>query len=170
MAERVKDSVLYQEDETIIDTITFGRGEYRDKELLHIEWQKEGTSLKILPKQTDFSGYGEMICNMVFDSASEWNQADTQSFTLELVDKAGNRCRMSLPQGAGSLKKTPGYVDRTSLEEGEIIFWSRSSPICSIRIPMEKWNGVDLSRIDSIIMRFDQTESGSLYLENIVME
>lgn len=168
---KVQDSWYFGKDEVIIDTLTYGNEEYQTKELLQIQWEKEGAEISMLPKTGDFSGHSTLSFAMVTDPESSLNEKwGSQRFTVVLKDKKGNTSALTLQENLNTLSKTPGFLDMTPIEDRDYQFWSRPSPITEIAIPLTEFDGVELKNIETVELRFDQTESGMVYLFNVTLQ
>lgn len=173
-----KDSWYFKHDEILIDTVTGGRGDIEDlddpymiKPLINIIWEDKDSKAVITPNISDFSGFDGLTFNIVIDSASDLNKKDvSQQFTIELKDSTGNTSRVVLPENLNALAYVPGEIGSTDIIEHTIEYWTRTSPVSSINIPLTEFEGVDLKNIDSISLVFDKTSSGAIYVEAMYLQ
>lgn len=167
----VIDSWFYKDDQAAVDTITFGQGSDKIKQLCQLLWDQKGGSISLTPEQTDFSGHNMLTFYFLTDPADERNQdVSHQSLSVTLKDQRGNQATVTLADKRNSLRKAPGAIDSTPMFEEEITFWSTITPIPATSIPLEWFEGVNLSEIERVTMRMDQTERGGGYLERIVLQ
>lgn len=165
------DSWFFEKDEVQIDTMTFGNEAHQSKKLVNIQWENQGGHVSLTPMTIDFSGYQALSVTMAADAASDLNNASkSQCFTVVLKDTKGNTSSVTLPENQNSLSNTPGFLDSTPLEDKELQFWSHPTPITDVTIPLSEFKDVDKKCIDSVNIYFDKTDSGSVYIENIVLE
>lgn len=169
--ESTVDSWFFQNDNTLTDTLTFGQEKYMTKPLLNIQWQSKTDKLTFVPLSQDFSNYQALTINMVVDPSNSLNEeGKSQTFSVALKDTEGNTTSVTLPQNQNSLRYISGKIDVTPLEDEEIKYWTTPTPISNTRIPLSLFEKVDLSKIDSVSVNFDQTNSGSVYLESILLQ
>ena len=165
------DSWFYKDDKVIIDTVTSGIEPYNLRPLINMKWEKSGSSVTITPSTKDFSDFSALTLDMVIDSADELNQADTsQRFTIGLKDANRNLSKIVLPENLNALAKKPGKVDSYDLDGIAITNWSVATPLSSINLPLSEFKDVDLKQIESIELIFDQTASGSIYIDSIFLQ
>lgn len=165
-ANMAVDSWFYQDDQVILDTITFGNGFYKTKDLLNIRWEENMGTLSFAPLKKDMSTSQSLVLGLVVDSADERN-GQVQTFTVELIDTLGNSASVLLPPGLNNLRTTAGKLDHTTIDDKELSFWTPITPIGSLRIPLSLFQGVDLTKIETVSLHFDQTKQGALYLEEL---
>jgi len=162
------DSWFYKHDEVNIDTVTFGEEEFMKRALLNIRWEQRDTSVRIQPEVTDFSGFEALTINAVIDSSDEINARDkSQQFSVKLTDTSGNTALLSLPEGLNALAYSTGSMGVTSLEDLDIHYWSRITPLAAINLPLHEFKDIDLTHIESVTLVFDKTEQGSIYVDSI---
>ncbi|MNJ38623.1 Alpha/beta hydrolase family protein [compost metagenome] len=169
--EATTDSWFYKDDKILIDTITSGLEPYNLRALINIKWEKSDSRVIISPRVQDFSKFTSLTLNMVIDSADELNQPNnSQRFTIGLRDVDGNFSKIVLPEGLNALDYTSGKIDSTQVFEETLYYWSVASPISAINLPLNEFKDVNLKRIESIEMIFDQTDSGSVYIDSILLQ
>lgn len=162
------DSWFYKNDEVLIDTITSGDGDLMTRELINVKWEQSNAVLKFVPSISDFSEYAGLTINSVIDSADEINSKDSsQSFTILLRDTKGNTSSLTLPPNLNALTYSAGNIDSTSLEDLDIFYWSRSTPLASINLPLSDFKNIDLTNIESVSFVFDQNNKGSIYIDSV---
>lgn len=167
-AKEVTDSWFFENDQTPIDTVTFGQDDYKTKELLHVQWEKSNSFLRIPIEENNFRSASSISIQTAADSASELNTEDKMAgFTLSFRDTQGNTCQIHLPDNSNVLEKTKGFMDNTPLENTTTYFWSHPTPIGSIRIPISMIEGINLESVSELTITFDKAEKGSLYIESI---
>lgn len=167
---QVKDSWFFEKDEVGIDTLTFGEGAYQVKDLLQATWEQEGAGIALPIKEKDFTDYDSLVINMVTDPTSALNLNNGQSFSILIKDTQGNECHYVLPSNMGSLTKTVGKMDMTEVFDKEIHFFSKPSPISSIRINLDQSVELDWKNISSVEIYFDSETSGSIFMEAVLLD
>lgn len=161
-----QDSWFYEKDEMALDSLTFGRGAYQTRSLLRLRFEEPGF-VSLAPAQKDFSSYASLSLRIALDPADEFNEEHpTQGFGVMLRDVAGNTAMVVLSEGQNVLARTSGMLDRTPMFDKDYVFWSRPTPMGSIRIPLSAFSGVDLSHILDVTLVFESAP-GSYVLESI---
>lgn len=172
ITESVIDSWWYKVDEVYADTITIGEGEQKTRKLLKVKWNQENPS-KISLKATkkDISNYKLLTIDILVDPTDEDNQKNLyQEFKVRLVDESGNTATVVLPDSLNVLSVAPGELKRTEIFEEELFYWSKNTPLGSLVIPLEKFKNIELDKITSLELVFDQTTGGSILIENIRLQ
>lgn len=166
-----QDSWFFKDDKVLIDTITFGTEEYKVKPLVEITWENLNDKITITPKISDFSNDTSLVINTVINSASELNEKyKSQSFSVEIADTTGNKATVVLPENLNSLGYVSGELDMTLIDNLEYKFWTKSSPIGQIRIPLSAFKDVNFKNITSISLIFDKTNTGDIFIESIKLQ
>ncbi|MEG1592845.1 MAG: alpha/beta hydrolase, partial [Oscillibacter sp.] len=137
-----KDSWFYAADTVAADTITFGSGDYQERHLLRVDWSTPESQISFAPMVTDFSRGQALNFRVLTDPADEKNQAG-QSFGVVLTDAAGAKSRVTLPAGLHALRRTPGKLDKTPIDDKDYSFWSVPTPMGEVAIPLTLFTGVD---------------------------
>jgi len=179
----VVDSIAFQEDEILIDTITIRilntilDGTYDKtqdiafttmcRDLLSITWAVADDAVTAVPAVSDFSGKQAMTLQIVADSASGLNLAARNglSFTIVLRDALGREAKVVTAPGQNALSTYPGQVHHTELSPDFVIsYFAPTTPLGMLSIPLSYFGGVDLTQITEMELLFDQTPSGALYI------
>lgn len=169
--EEAQDSWFYKDDEIIIDTITSGDEDLKIRKLVNIKWNSNNARVEILPSTKDFSNNESLVFNLVIDSASELNNPnESQSFSIEVKDKNGNISKVILPKNLVALEYTEGKIEITPIFDEEIKYWTNKTPISEVRIPLTYFKNIDLKNIDTISLIFDQSNSGSIFIDSIELQ
>jgi dienelactone hydrolase len=167
----VVDSWFYQHDEVLVDTITGGHEDYTKRPLLHVKWNRLGDKAAFKPTLQDFSQHQALVISLVPDSASELHQGLThQGFTVRLTDQRGNVSSLNLPEGLNALAMTPGFIDETPLADTTLYFWSRSTPLSAVWVPLASFEAIDLTKIATVELVFDQVEQGEIYVHKMELQ
>ena len=181
----VVDSVLFNQDEVLINTVTIsvlksvleGNDDTNsdvleyvplNRDLICIEWTKKDTRVSMTPLVTDFSGKSAMSINMIPDSASELNTpGQALSLTVILKDTRGNVAAVTTAPNQNVLSPYPGELGKTVLtEDFSIEYWEPTSPMGMLHIPLSCFEAVDISTISSVELLFDNSESGSIFISS----
>ena len=183
------DSVFYNSDELLVNTATTsilktildGTFDKEDdtfeylavnRDLIVIEWTNNNSSVKITPSISDFSSSRSLTIHIIPDSASELNkQGEALRFSILLCDSSGNSASISCAPGQMALTPYAGKHEKTVISDDFIIeYWSPTTPMGMLNIPLSSFNGVDLSSIMSVELIFDQSTNGSLFLGGIQLQ
>jgi len=135
--------------------------------MLVVSWPQRGGALRFsLPKGNDLSPFTAISLRAAVDPLSILNNADTnQSFTIQLVDKQGNTASVHTQVDEPALRFPEGFIEKNDSFEGG--WFTGRVPLTSIRIPLSNFSGVNLTEIGEIILMFDQTPSGSLFISDL---
>ena len=183
------DSVFYNSDELLVNTATtsilktildgsFDKEddsfEYQafNRDLIVIEWTNNNSSVKITPSIKDFSASHSLTMHIIPDSASELNKpGEALRFSILLRDSNGNSATITCAPGQMALTPYAGKHEKTVISDDFIIeYWSPTTPMGMLNIPLGSFNGVDLSSIESIELVFDHSLSGSLLLGGMKLQ
>jgi hypothetical protein len=113
----------------------------------------------------DLSGYTTLSLRAAVDPLSALNAPDSsQGFSLQLTDRAGNTAALPTRPDEPALNFPAGLV-----EEDEVFgeLFTGRVPMTTMRLPLGDFDGVDLANISEIVLQFDQTSSGSLFLADL---
>jgi hypothetical protein len=131
---------------------------------MRVQWDAADAqlSLEIPAAQADLSGYATLHMRVLVDMFDPRNaEVESQSLRVALVDAGGNEASVTLPPSEPALIRDQG--ERDSLWNwGLYPLRARS-----VRIPLSAFEGVDLARIRSVDLIFDQTPQGSLLLSDV---
>lgn len=166
-----QDSWFYADDKVALDTITYGNEELKIRPLINIKWKSNKDKVSITPEINDFSNNSSLVFNMVIDSSDELNEREmSQCFSVEIKDKLGNISKVVLPKNLVVLGHTEGELESIEIQGKSYEFWSTTTPIGSLRLPLDKFTDIDLKNIDTVFLIFDQTTSGSVFIESIELQ
>ena len=179
----VTDSVFFQEDEVLVNTgvtsilkTVLDGSLDRDnpdlefiavnRELIYIEWEQKDVEIDIKPLISNFSDKTAMTIQIIPDSASELNSPDESiSFTICLRDDNGNEASVQTADEQWALTCYPGQLRTTQLtEDFTIEYWSPTTPLGMLNIPLSYFDAVDLTFIESIHLIFDGNNSGAIFI------
>lgn len=134
--------------------------------LLRLSWNVPSATLSTtLPlNKRDISSYDALSLTIGVDPTNSLNPSDTpQSFIIELKDATGKAQRVLIDPSAPAMHYQSGSIITNNFTS----YWSDFTPLSSLRVPLNLFNRVDLSRIYSISLVLNQTKSGSLMLSNM---
>ena len=178
----VSDSVFFQQDEVLLNTVTTSILQTivdgtRDKEadieyvafdrdLIRIEWEREGASVSVTPAISDFSQKKAMTLSLVVDAASELNRPGAPlPLTVTLRDAAGNEIGVAAAPDQNALRRYPGEVRKTQLtDDFAVAYYEPTTPLGMWVIPLSLFEGMDTSSVQSMELSFGESGSGALYL------
>jgi uncharacterized lipoprotein YbaY len=84
-----------------------------------------------------------------------------QSFSVIVQDADGDISKVKVPA------KTPALTYRPGAPDTKIYGWSGLAPMSSIRIPLSAFDGVDLSRVNTIALALDGQPTGSILMADL---
>ena len=131
--------------------------------LKNLKWEEENPELSISVKEYDFSNAKAINIRWAVDSASVLNLVSQKVATITLEDKYGNKSSATL-NCENALRKINGR-EKTSTDG--IVDWSRYTPLSDTRLPLSLFENIDMKTIKKINISFDNTSSGSMYVEDI---
>ena len=169
--ESTQDSWFYADDKIELDTITYGNEELKIRPLINIKWKSNKDKVIITPEINDFSNNSSLVFNMVIDYSDKLNEKGmSQCFSIEIKDKLGNISKVVLPKNLVILEYSEGNLDSIEIQGKNYEFWSTTTPIGSLRLPLNKFTDIDLKNVDTISLIFDQTNSGSIFIDSIELQ
>ena len=169
--ESTQDSWFYADDKIELDTITYGNEELKIRPLINIKWKSNKDKVIITPEINDFSNNSSLVFNMVIDYSDKLNEKGMpQCFSIEIKDKLGNISKVVLPKNLVILEYSEGNLDSIEIQGKNYEFWSTTTPIGSLRLPLNKFTDIDLKNVDTISLIFDQTNSGSIFIDSIELQ
>ncbi len=135
--------------------------------MIVVSWAQLEAQLRFtLPGDFDVSQYSSISLRAALDPMSDLNlDGAVQAFTIQLVDNQGNTFDIQTQEDEPALRFPAGYVEEDMVfEDG--LFTGRV-PLISIRIPLSGFEGVNLAQLSEVVLLFDQTASGSLFISDI---
>ena len=136
-------------------------------QLLLLDWKNKNASFNLSLDNKDFSEYKSISIEWSLNHASELSVNDIEKVSVVLEDK-DNKSEVILLDEL-PLNKIDGTPESIIIEDKTISNWSRFTPIGETRIPLELFEGIDLSNIENLSINFGENESGSIYLKNIYL-
>lgn len=139
----------------------------KDLGLLSITWENKGASYTtVIPENhSDLSDYDSLSLYTAIDPSNELNTKDqNQSFTIVVNDKNGNSDSVLIDSTAPALRYQKGYI----YENPYAPYWSTYTPLNSLRVPLNYFESIDLTAVESISLVFDQTDSGALMVRDMI--
>ncbi len=135
--------------------------------MLVVSWSQSGGALKFsFPEASDLSQFKAISLRAAVDPLSPLNEAGaTQALTIQLVDQQGNTASASTRADEPALGFPLGYNEENDTFDGGL--FTGRVPLTSIRMPLDGFTGVDLSQIREIVLLFDQTPGGTLFLSDL---
>mgnify|MGYP005803674487 CR=1 FL=1 len=101
------------------------------------------------------------------DRGDERNRQQDQSMSVTLRDAKGREASMKIAAGTPALTWQEGTVESIPVTgEDSFLQYSTFTPLGSVRLNPEDFNGVDLGQITHIVLTFDQP-SGSIMLREV---
>jgi hypothetical protein len=127
-------------------------------------WSQSGAALHFsMPEGSDLSKFSSISLRAALDPLSPLNKAGAeQVFTIQLVDGKGNSASVHTRADEPALQFPLGVIEENDTFEGG--WFTGRVPLTSIRLLLSDFTGVDLTSIREIVLLFDQTPSGSLFM------
>ncbi len=127
-----------------------------DTGVLDAGWVRQGPFLRIplATSGTDVTGYDGIRLRAAVLSDSRNTTRAKQDFSIVLEDADGNRSSVAAGTGSNGLQRLNGSFVQHAVLNG-------------VRLPLERFSGVDLSRIRAVELRFDRTGGGRLALSDL---
>jgi hypothetical protein len=135
--------------------------------MIVVSWSQRGSALRFsLLEKTGLSQFSAISLRAAVDPLSTLNKAEIyQAFTIQLVDKQGNIVSVHTRADEPALRFPDGYEKEDDTFDGG--WFTGRVPLTSIRIPLSNFSGVNLAELSEIILLFDQTPSGSLFISDL---
>lgn len=133
---------------------------------LVLSWEESGAEWKtaVPGANTDLSAYTALQLRAVLDPLSDLNpQDEPQSFTVALVDAAGNQAQVVVPP----LPYPIGERQPNDYFDGG--YFSGQVHMHQVRLPLAEFSDIDLTQISEIALIFDQTDTGAIFLADLEM-
>lgn len=172
ISENLKLSEVIESDVIEMDTaINFNEPTATiDLKLTQVDWEKENAKLRIPMIKPNLSNSNSLKVRWALNSASNLNMNNQTSIKISLRDKKDNISSIVVnPDPA--LKKIEGREkDNIDIVGGKNLGWSRYTPLSDTIIPLSKFEGIDLTDIKEIVLSFDNSDSGSIFIEEIMVK
>jgi hypothetical protein len=132
-----------------------------------ISWSQSGSALRFsLPEGSDMSRYSSISLRTALDPLSPLNEAGAyQAFTIQLVDQQGRTASVHTRTDEPALQFPLGEKEESDIFEGG--WFTGRVPLTSLRIPLSGFAGINLAEIREMILLFNQTTSGTLFMSDI---
>ena len=135
-------------------------GDAERLELLNIKWKALGGELKFKLEEST-KDKKQLSLYLAQDSTDPINKKENQSFTVVLKDSKGKSSSLLIDNKTEALK----FVDGTPEFEGKL--YSTHTPLSILDIDLSKFKDIDTDDIKEVILKFDQTNAGSIFLRFI---
>lgn len=135
--------------------------------MLVVSWSQPGGELRFsLPDPMDLSQFSAISLRAAVDPLATQNKAGaSQAFTVKFVDEQGNTASVHTRSAEPALQFPVGNQEENDSFEGG--WFTGRVPLTSIRMPLSGFAGVNFSEIREIVLSFDQTTSGTLFMSDI---
>jgi hypothetical protein len=135
--------------------------------MIVVSWNQQGGEFRFsLPGEIDLSQFTAISLRAAIDPLSTLNDTGaSQAFTIKLIDQQGNIATMRTREDEPALRFPNGYEEDNDTFDGGM--FTGRVPLTSIRMPLSGFTGINLSEISEIVLLFDQTTSGSLFMSDI---
>lgn len=141
-------------------------GSFMQYDLTRIRWEKAGSTVTI-PVSADLRQASYLQMDLAQDSGDERNRQQDQSMSMTLRDAKGREASMKISAGTPALTWQEGTVESIPVTgQDSFLQYSTFTPLGSVRLNPEDFNGVDLGQITQIVLTFDQP-SGSIMLREV---
>lgn len=127
-----------------------------DTGVLDVGWTHQGTSVRqpLDPAGTDVTGFDGLRFRAAVVSDSRNAARPKQDLTVVLEDATGARASVPASSGTAGLGRLGG---------GNVLH----AVLTGVRLPLDRFVGVDLTRIRAIELRFDRTGAGRVTLADL---
>ncbi|AIS62042.1 alpha/beta hydrolase [Listeria ivanovii] len=134
--------------------------------LLNLKWTKKDGYATIQMNDTNFNEFSTIRFSIAQDSTDKINQAKDQGMTIVFEDNKGKEAKIVMDN------KTPAlnYLYGVEFKLSETSEWLGYTPLTDLRIPLDLIKGIDMNKIESISFLFNQTDQGSIMLQDIVLQ
>ncbi len=135
--------------------------------MLVVSWFQPGGEVRFsLPDPMDLSQFSAISLRAAVDPLATLNKAGaSQAFTVKFVDEQGNTASVSTRATEPALRFPVGNKEENDTFDGG--WFTGRVPLTSIRMPLSGFAGVNFSEIREIVLSFDQTTSGTLFMSDI---
>lgn len=141
-------------------------GSFMQYDLTRIRWEKAGATVTI-PVSADLRQASYLQMDLAQDSGDERNRQQDQSMSVTLRDAKGREASMKIAAGTRALIWQEGTVESIPVTgQDSFLQYSTFTPLGSVRLNPEDFNGVDMRQITQIVLTFDQP-SGSIMLREV---
>jgi hypothetical protein len=130
-------------------------------------WSQTSAALHFsIPEGSNLSQFSTISLRAALDPLSPLNKAGAaQVFTIQMVDSNGNSSTVHTRSDEPALQFPHGEIEENDTFEGG--WFTGRVPLTSIRIPFNDFVGVNFTEVRQIIILFDQTPSGSLFMSDL---
>lgn len=141
-------------------------GSFLQYDLTRLRWEKAGASVTI-PVTADLRQASYLQIDLAQDSGDERNRQQDQSMTVTLQDKNGKNASVEVKAGTPALTWQEGTVESLpATGQDTFLQYSTFTPLGTVRLNPEDFDGVNLGQITQVTLTFDQP-SGSIMLREI---
>lgn len=114
----------------------------------------------------DLSQAAAISLRAAIDPLSPLNpQGQPQSFSVQLTDGAGRQAMVATARSEPALQYPPGLVTESEFFTGGL--FSGPVPLTTIRLPIDRFSGVNLGDIREVAIVFDRAPSGALFMADL---
>lgn len=171
LAEVKTDAWFFKLDELLVDTITYGEGNQQSRRLLKLSWDQIPAACQLTPSVTDWQKFRTLAIDLVPDAADKKNWTlDSQPFAVRLTDQQGNTANVNLSEHLEAILVPQGEIDSTPLMDETIYYWSISTPLSSLLLPLSLFEGINLAKVKSVELLFEEEKTGSLLIESVRLQ
>lgn len=131
--------------------------------LKKLTWDSKNPFVKIPLKGVDLSKHNALNFRWAIDSSSLLNVISQKVATITVEDINGDKSSVTLGS-ENALRKIEG---KEKVFGNGSMNWSRYTPLSDTRVPISVFKNIDIENIKNISISFDNSSSGSIYLESI---
>ncbi len=135
-------------------------GSNDDLKLLNLKWTSNQAQAIFKVGETT-KDKKNLSLYLAQDSTDSINNKKNQALTVELKDKSGKVSSFILDKNTKALE----YVDGEPVFENK--FYSSHTPLSILNINLDNFKNIDTDNIEEVILKFNQTPSGSIFLRSI---
>ncbi|GKX31436.1 hypothetical protein SH1V18_39160 [Vallitalea longa] len=141
---------------------------YEEYGLFRIDYtNKNGKFMMEIPKDNqDMSNYQAISLYLALYPGSDLNKPrENQALSIVVKDSNGKEAKVILDDKTIALD----YPQGKSITNEYTTFWSLKTPLSEARIPLSEFKDIDIKSVASISLLFDQKDSGSIILRDIML-
>ncbi|MEG2526402.1 MAG: hypothetical protein RSA62_04200 [Oscillospiraceae bacterium] len=143
-----------------------GSVELNEYALTNVIWEQKGAELEI-PINADLLGKAYLDFDMAMDSTDPRNAMKNQNMSIRFTDSTGAKKEITICDYAAPMQWQEGKLENLGTEGEPLYMYSTFTPLTTLRIDLKKLDGIDLSKLKTIALVFDQTDAGSIMLRSI---
>lgn len=141
---------------------------YEEYGLLRMDYTSKNGKLRMeIPEdKQDISNYQAISIYSALYPGSDLNkEKENQALSIVIKDRSGKEAKVILDDNTAALS----YPEGESITNEYTTFWSLKTPLSEVRIPFSEFKDIDIKSVASITLLFDQKDSGSIVVRDIML-